>query len=183
MKGEPPEPGVPAPEAIRQKERAFILQWIAHPPRVPRRTDPRPGRGGRLAGPPLPDGDFGRIAREPQRAGIGPKISSLHLERGSGGRGAGPGAWGRIGAPIMPRRNCSATAASSGARKNFPRRSISSPDFTSILRSTTCWFFCRIHWRPIYHRQPLAQSFSAHDQGRSARHDHPGPAHPGAAGL
>ena len=26
----PPEPGVPAPEAIRQKARTFILQWIAH---------------------------------------------------------------------------------------------------------------------------------------------------------
>jgi len=31
--------------------------------------------------------------------------------------------------------------------------------------------------------QPLAQSFPADDQGRGPRHDHPGPAHPGAAGL
>src|SRR5277367_1401978 len=30
MTGELPEPGSPAPEAIRQKARAFILQWIAH---------------------------------------------------------------------------------------------------------------------------------------------------------
>jgi hypothetical protein len=30
MTGELPEPGLPAPEALRQKARTFILQWIAH---------------------------------------------------------------------------------------------------------------------------------------------------------
>jgi hypothetical protein len=29
MTGEPPEPGAPAPEAIRQKARTFVLQWMA----------------------------------------------------------------------------------------------------------------------------------------------------------
>jgi hypothetical protein len=29
MTGDQPEPGLPAPEAIRQKTRAFVLQWIA----------------------------------------------------------------------------------------------------------------------------------------------------------